>query len=207
MAGKEKIRSFINDTKHCYIGLNPQTTVIVAGQSAEEQPLPWKRPSLGYGNAHWYLPPGRVWEDKNNYYDTLVNQGYEKGVFVHCESEEELALLAETSPSLNGTYEKQVKKEVVQVPRVVRDSAGKLKGFWGCCYILKDITKDMKKAAEMGMSMLSSPEGKELLEQKEIADAAVAARNASELARAQVAKELEEHKKEIAALKKKQAIK
>lgn len=207
MAGKEKIRHFMNDTKHCTIGLNPQTTIIVAGQSNAEQPLAWKRPSLGYGNAHWFLPPGRVWEDKNNYYDTLVNQGYESGVFVHCESEEELKYLIEQTPSLGGTISRQVKKEQVDVPRIVRDADGKLKGFWGCCYILKDISKDMKKAAEMGMSMLSSPEGKELIEQKEIADRAVSERNAMEIEKAKMAKAMEELQKENAAIKKKQAIK
>lgn len=207
MAGKEIVRFFMNDTKHCTIGLNPQTNLIVAGQTSQEQPLPWKRPSLGYGNGHWFLPPGRVWEDKNNYYDTLVNQGYEKGVFVHCDSEEELKYLVEQTPSLASTFPAQVGKEMVEKPRIVRDAEGKLKGFWGCCYVLRNVTKEMKKAAEMGMSMLSAPEGKDLLEQKEIADSAVAAKNAAELAKKQIEKEMAELKKEHEALKKKQAIK
>ena len=190
---------FMNWTKSCTIGLGEEMQRDYHQGKLKNKPR-WEQETLWPDGSWCHIPPGAVWHDGGNLASVLA-QGRSKDFFVRCEDEDEFAIICAAVPH---AIEKDDKGEY----RVLRDAAGKLKGFYGFFSVMRDVTRQHKDIQSRAIHMLAS-EGhvQELSKKAKAHDAAVDDAAKSKLEAELLKKQLEDLKRELNAEKAMSALK
>lgn len=185
---------FMNWTKSCTLGHPPEYRNKIAGRSTYNDMKEWERPQF-WPNGDWcFVPPGAVWNDLNNIAALIANRQEQIKFFVRCEDETEFGIIKEALPD--------------RIIEVVRDSEGKLKGWYGFFSVMRDVTRQHSEIVRSSVNLLAA-EGhvQELSKKAKERDAAVDEAAKLKVESELLKKQIEDLKREVNAEKAMAALK
>lgn len=184
--GHEIKNFFMNWTKSCTIGLDPSQKDAHYSDKLLNKPV-WERAQL-WPNGGWcFLPPGAVWNDSTNL-ATPIAERHAMTFFVRCEDEDEIKIIKDAVGPAMG--------------EVVKDEAGKVRGFYGFFACMRDVTRQHNEIMSKSVSFLSSEQHVDSLRKKaEAAEKAVEEAQRFKSEAEIFKKQVEDLKRELAAEK------